>query len=135
MAKSNLKVLLVAFSTTREVDGKPRRVRFAAKSTVDLTADELETLDKLEKSTGKLHYRDPINESGTASESQPEVVETPDYAGQDVPMNRKNVDQLKAFLTHHSVTFESDASKTDLLKAAEAKQAEIDGGSGDDNGL
>lgn len=122
-----IKFLLVALSTTRKVEGETRRVRFAAKSTPDLTDDEIKMLDKLTESTGKLHYRDPVNEGGAVSASEPEVVDTPDYAGQDVAMADKSVDQLKAFLTFHSVEFKGNASKADLLKAAEEKQAEIDG--------
>lgn len=144
MAKSNLKLLLVAFTTSREVDGESRRVRFPSKSVVDLTDDELELLDKLTVQTGKLHYRDPIQEGGaTISESKPEVVEVPDYAGQDVPMDKKTVDQLKAYLGFHSVTFEADDKKDDLLKAAKAHEAgqtddksggSTDSGAGDPDG-
>ncbi len=92
-----LKKLLVAFTTNREVEGKSRRVRFEAGKVVDLTDDELELLDKLTKSTGKLHYRAPINESGgKITAAEPEIVEVPDFEGQDVPMDKKSVDQLKA---------------------------------------
>lgn len=122
-----IKFLLVALSTTRVVDGEKRKVRFSAKSTPDLTADELKMLDDLTKSTGKLHYRDPINEGGAASvtASEPTVVETPDFAGQNVPMGEKSVDQLKAFLTFHEVEFKGNASKGDLLKLATEKQTAI----------
>lgn len=125
-----LKTLLVAFSTTRAVEGsdKPKRVRFAAKSVVDLTADELKTLDDLTAKTGKLHYRDPANEGGKAIESEPEIVNVPDFAGQDVAMDKKTVDQLKAYLTFHDVEFADDALKADLLTAAKAHEADPDGG-------
>lgn len=139
MAKSNLKLLLVAFTTNRTVDGEEKRVRFAAKSVVNLTDDELQTLDKLTKATGKLHYREPIQEGGsTVSESEPEVVAVPDYAGQDVPLDKKTVDQLKAFLTFHSVPFADNANKADLQKAAtdfESDKAKVPaGGAADPDG-
>lgn len=129
------KLLLVAFTTDREVDGEVRRVRFASKSVIDLTKDEMETLDNLQKATGKLHYRDPIREGGDDAETKPEVVDVPDYAGQDVPLDKKSVDQLKAFLTFNSVTFEDNANKAALVKAATdfqtdaaKKAADPDGG-------
>lgn len=123
-----LKLLLVAFTTNRlvEVAGKEelRRVRFAAKSVVDLTADELETLEALTKSSGKLHFRDPIQEGGAKpSESTPQVVDVPDYAGQDVSIDKKSVDQLKAYLTFHDVAFDAKDSKSELLKLAQAHAA------------
>lgn len=123
MAK-NLKLLLVAFSTARVIDGVEKRVRFDAKKVVELTDEELETLDALTKATGKLHYRDPISEGGSKIvASEPEVVAVPDYAGQDVPMDDKSVDMLKAYLTFHSVEFKGNASKADLLAAAKAHEA------------
>lgn len=129
------KLLLVAFTTDREVDGEMRRVRFSSKSVVDLSKDEMETLDGLQKATGKLHYRDPIREGGDAAETKPEVVDVPDYAGQDVPLDKKSVDQLKAFLTFNSVAFEDNANKAALVKAATdfqtdaaKKAADPDGG-------
>lgn len=123
-----MKLLLVAFSTNREVDDQTRRVRFAAKSVVDLTDEEIELLDKLTKSTGKLHYRDPISEGGKVAESAPEVVHVPDYAGQDTPMAEKSVDQLKAYLTFHGVDFESGAKKADLLALAQSAGNDPDSG-------
>ena len=136
-----LKKLLVAFTTNREVEGEERRVRFAAGKVVDLTDDEMTLLDKLTVSTGKLHYRSPINEGGgKVTESEPEVVEVPDFEGQDKAMDDKNVDQLKAYLTFHSVEFESNAKKADLLELAKKHEAgEIDAGNdgapADDSGL
>lgn len=113
---ANRKLLLVAFSTAR--DGQ--RVRFASKSVVDLEDDELETLDKLTLSTGKLHYRDPIREGGDSLvPSEPEVVVVPDYAGQDVPMGEKSVPQLKAYLDFHEIGYKGNASKDDLLTLAQ----------------
>lgn len=133
-----LKLLLVAFTTTREVEGETRRVRFAAKKVVDLTSDELELLDRLTKATGKLHYRDPISEGGAkVTASEPELVELPDYAGQDVAMDKKSVDALKAYLTFHSVEFADDAKKADLLALAKQHEAgqtdDKSGGSGGGN--
>lgn len=119
-----IKLLLVAFNTTREIDGEDRRVRFAANKVADLTDDELNLLDRLTTATGKLHYRDPIQEGGQrVTASEPEVVDVPDYAGQDVAMSEKNVEQLKAYLTFHGVDFEAKATKADLLAAAKTHEA------------
>lgn len=117
-----LKTILVALTTVR--DGK--RVRFAAKSVVDLTAAEKETLDKLQVATGKLHYRDPVNEGGTVVESKPVVQgnETPSYDGEQIAVGDKSVPQLKAFLDHHKVEYKSSASKADLVKLAEGVKVE-----------
>lgn len=118
-----LKKLLVAFTTTREVDGEDRRVRFAAGKVVELTEGELELLDKLTKSTGKLHYRSPINEGGApVAAAEPEIVDVPDYDGQEVAMGDKTVDHLKAYLTFHGIEFESSAKKPELLAAATAHE-------------
>lgn len=136
-----LKKLLVAFTTNREVEGKSRRVRFAAGKVVELTDDELTLLDKLTVSTGKLHYRSPINEGGgTVTASEPEVVEVPDYEGQDKPMDDKTVDHLKAYLAFHSVDFAANANKATLLDLAKKHEAgELDNGNdgapADDSGL
>lgn len=124
-----LKTLLVAFSTVRkDDDDKDQRVRFKAGSVVDLTDGELADLQKLQDATGKLHFRDPKSEGGLAAESKPEVVDVPDYAGQDVAMDAKTVDQLKAYLTFHDVAFKGNASKDDLLKAATDHAADPDAG-------
>lgn len=123
-----LKKLLVAFTTTREVEGEDRRVRFASGKVVDLTADELETLTKLTASTGKLHFRDPVNEGGKVSADEPEVVVVPDFAGQDVAMDKKNVDHLKAYLTFNEIVFADDAKKADLLALATAPAGDPDAG-------
>lgn len=129
-----LKKLLVAFTTNREVEGETRRVRFEAGKVVDLTSDELDLMDRLTKSTGKLHYREPINEGGgKLTAAEPEIVEVPDFEGQDVPMDKKSVDQLKAYLTFNSVEFESGALKADLLDLAKKHEAgEIDAGNAGD---
>lgn len=115
------KVLLAALSTTREIDGEDRKVRFPANKVADLTKDEIELLDRLTRSSGRPHYRDPVNEDGAAV--QPEAVEGGDndeFDGQSVPMEKKSVDQLKAYLDHHGVGYDSGALKADLLKAANA---------------
>lgn len=117
-----LKTLLVAFSTTRTVDGEERRVRFKSGSVVDLTEDEMTTLDSLTEKTGKLHYRAPVNEGGKPTASEPEVVDVPDYAGQDVAIDKKTVDQLKAYLTFHSVVFDKE-DKAGLVKLAQKHEA------------
>lgn len=120
-----LKYLLCAFTTTREVEGedKPVRVRFAAKKVVNLTDDEIELLDKLTAQTGKLHYRDPVSEGGKVVASEPEVIETKDYAGQDVAMTDKTADQLKAYLTFFGVEHKGNAAKADLLALAQKHEA------------
>lgn len=123
-----LKTLLVAFSTIRAVEGKDQRVRFAAGSVVDLTADEEEDLTKLQNSTGKLHFRDPQNEGGKAVPSQPEIVDVDDFDGQKVAPDQKSVDQLKAYLTFHDVAFKGNASKADLLAAVKGHAADPDAG-------
>lgn len=130
-----LKLLLVAFTTDREIEGTSRRVRFDAGKVVDLTDDELELMDRLTKATGKLHYRDPISEGGRVVPSEPEVVSLPDYDGQDVAVADKSVDQLKAYLTFHSVEFAANAKKADLLALATAHEAGGgDSGDGDPDG-
>lgn len=122
-----LKKLLVALTTTREVEGKVRRVRFAANKVVDLTDDEVELLESLTKKTGKLHFREPIQEGkAKIAADDPEVIEVPDYDGADVPMGKKTVDQLKAYLTFHAVDFASDDAKKDLLAKAEKHEAGAD---------
>lgn len=138
-----LKLLLVSFTTNRtvEVSGTEemvsKRVRFAAKSVVDLNDDELELLDSLTVATGKLHYREPMTEGGqTITASEPVVVEVPDYAGQDVPIVNKTVDQLKAYLTFHSVEFKPGDNKADLLALAQTNEASGPAGNADlDGGL
>lgn len=130
MAKSNLKTLLVALTTSREVDGEKKRVRFKAGSTVDLTDQELEDLTKLEKSTGVLHFRDPINERAKGEE--PEVVVERAYPGEDVLMDKKTVDQLKAYLDYYKVEYADNAQKKDLLAAAEAHAETLSSGGDND---
>ena len=133
-----LKTLLVAFSTTREIDGEEKRVRFKAKSVVDLTESEIEQLEALTKATGKLHFREPIKEGGKAVADEPEVVDVPDFAGQDVAMDKKSVDQLKAYLDFHSQSYDAKATKADLLALAkkhEAGQTDDKSGGADDSGL
>lgn len=143
-----LKKLLVALTTVRavEVDGKSedRRVRFAAGKVVDLTEAELSLLDTLTKKTGKLHYRDPIQEGGgKVIASEPEVVDVPDYAGQDVLIDSKTVDQLKAYLDFHGVEYANNANKTSLVELAKQHEAgqtddksggSTDSGAGDPDG-
>lgn len=142
-----LKTILVALTTIREVDGKKKRVRFPAKSVVDLTDDEQASLQKLQDSTGKLHFRSPVNEGGKPTESKPEVVDAGEggasYEGSKVAMGDKTVAQLKAYLDHHKVDYDSSANKADLLKLAESHAAsagdededEGEGGGDPDAGL
>lgn len=143
-----LKKLLVALTTTRSVavgdKTEDRRVRFAAGKVVDLTEAELETLDRLTKATGKLHYREPIQEGGgKVVASEPEVVEVPDYAGQDVAIDSKSVDQLKAYLDFHGVEYANNANKAKLVELAKQHEAgqtddksggSTDSGAGGDDG-
>jgi hypothetical protein len=62
------KFLLVGLNTSRKEGDKNKRVRLAAKQTHDLTADEIKLLDRLTAKTGKLHYRDPVNESAGSND-------------------------------------------------------------------
>jgi hypothetical protein len=138
-----LKTILVALTTIRPhpETGKPRRVRFPAGSVVDLTSDELETFDRLQRKTGKLHYRKPLSEGGQARESAPEVPTTQDakkakaqiaaddgedYAGESVEIADKTVTQLKAYLDFHNVDYPADAKKAVLLALAKSKAAQAD---------
>lgn len=119
-----LKTLLVAFSTERPVEEgskEMKRVRFKSGSVIDLTDKELKGLEALEKSTGKLHMRDPKSEGGEAVASEPEVVVVPDYAGQDVAIDAKTVDQLKAYLVFYQT--EPKGNKDDLVKQAREVEA------------
>jgi len=119
------KVLLTNLKTVR--DGKS--VTLPANKAADLNDEELELLDKLTKQTGRPHYRDPINESARA---EAEVDGDDDgglpgvFDGSTVPMDSKTVAQLKAYLDHNEVDYDSDANKAELLKIAKAHEA--DGG-------
>ena len=124
------KTLLVALTTNRTTDGESKRVRFAAGQTVNLTKAELEMLDKMTVSTGVLHYRDPVNESAT--DDGEEIAERK-FIGENVAIGKKNVDQLKAFLTFYKVEFADDASKADLQTAAGAVDVEAAKGDDDDS--
>lgn len=124
-----VKVLLTQLSTTR--DGK--RVKFEAKQAVDLTKAELDTLDRLTASTGRPHYRDPINEKvkgETPAVVDDETDEGADDEGADdgegKTLDEMTVAELKAYLDEAEVEYDSDAKKADLLKAAKAH--ETDGG-------
>lgn len=136
MAKSNIKTLLVAFTTFRTIEGNKKRVRFSSGQTVDLTDAELEQLEALTKSTGKLHFRDPVNERVAVAE-EPEVFGAGDeFEGQSVAIGLKTVPQLKAFLDFNEVAYAGNASKVDLVELANGVKA--DGGEGDgdpDSGL
>lgn len=137
------KMLLVALTTNRDVEvgGKKesRRVRFAANKVVDLTSEEMKILDDLTKSTGKLHYRDPIQEGGSRPvAADPEIIDLPDYAGQDVAIEDKSVAQLKAYLTFHGVSFGNNDKRDDLVAAArkhESGQGEDKSGGSTDSGV
>jgi len=133
MAKSNIKTLLVAFTTFRDVGGNKKRVRFSSGQTVELTDPELEQLEALTKSTGKLHFRDPVNERVVVEE--PEVFGAgEEFDGQSVAMDLKTVAQLKAFLDFNDIAYAGNASKADLL--ALAGDVKPEGGSDDpDSGL
>lgn len=130
-----LKLLLVAFTTNREIEGKAKRVRFAPGKVVDLLDDEIELLENLTKATGKLHFREPISEGGTAVASEPEIVQVPDFEGQSVPLSEKTVDQLKAYLTFHSVEFPASANKAALLELATKHESGDDDSADPDSGL
>lgn len=136
-----LKTILVALTTIRAIDGKDVRVRFAAKSVVDLSDAEQASLQKLQDATGKLHFRDPVNEGGKVQESKPQVIGSADsgasYEGSNVAIGDKSVQQLKAYLDHYSVEYKGNASKADLVTLAETHAATAGGGSsgeGDNGG-
>lgn len=118
------KFLLVALTTTRKVEGEDKKVRFPAKSVQDLTKAEIQMLDKLEESTGKPHYREPKNE--VLDDDDDDGAGEDQFLGEGVAIGKKNVDQLKAYLTFHEVEFADDASKADLVKLAQAKADELD---------
>lgn len=121
-----IKKLLVGFTTVR--NGK--RTRFAAGKTVELTAEELELLEKLTKQTGTLHFRSPVNEVADRGVAAADV----DYDGADVDLEDKTVAQLKAMLDFNGVTYTKTATKAELLELA----SDADGNDGDgdpDSGL
>jgi hypothetical protein len=126
------KLLLVILNTDRKIDGEMRRVKFKPKTVVDLTDDEIATLDNLEKATGVAHYREPTREG--VEDAAPEVVELPDYAGQDTPIAEKNVEQLKAYLDFFEIAYKGNDSKATLTAAAE-KHAAGDNADDKDGGL
>lgn len=122
------KHLLVRFTTERDVDGTSRKVTFPAKSTVSLTEDEIDLLDRLTRRTGKLHYREPVREGrGRSAEIDftPFVAPSaPGFAGADVPVTKKTIAQLKAFIEAHDETPAGD-SKKDLLAQAQEIEARL----------
>ncbi len=124
-----LKTILVSLTTTR--DGA--RVRFPAKSVVDLTDDEQATLQSLQNTTGKLHFREPVNEGGKIVESKPQVISgggnAAEYEGSKVAIGDKSVAQLKAYLDHFKVEYTNSAAKADLVTLAETHAAAV----GDDD--
>ena len=105
MAKKHL---LVALTTVR--DGK--RVRFAARSTQNLTDAEIEQMDALTKRTGKLHYREPVNES--AAEDGPEAV------AEELTDAQKFVDRNANEITDDEI---ASLSAEDRAAAYEAEEA------------
>jgi hypothetical protein len=115
------KFLLVALNTTREVEGKRRKVRLGARTVQDLNAEEIDLLDRLTKRTGKLHYRDPVNED--AAVAGPETTGGP---AEGFNADDATVAQLKDYLDENSVEYDADAKKADLQAAV--KQHQADGG-------
>lgn len=127
MAKGKRVYMLTALTTVRD----DTRVRFGANTVQTLTGDEIELLDKLEKSTGKPQYRAPRDESGRGADTETDNGSADDsddeFAGQSVAMADKTVDQLKAYLDHNEVAYDATAKKPDLFKIAKAHE--------DDQGL
>lgn len=111
------KMLLAALTTTRGEGDDEKKVRFAAKTVQNLTKDEIELLDKLTASTGRPHYRDPVNED--APEDGPEVETSTAFDGENVAMEDKTVAHLKAYLDHNKVAYDATDTKPDLLKKAQ----------------
>lgn len=131
MSKTFVK-LLVAMTTIREIDGKERRVRFKAGSKVDLTEQEFSTLENLTRTTGTLHFEElEGGDVRPAGPDQGEIVQIPEYAGHDVPLNRKSVPLLKAYLDFRGIAYEAGATKGALLELA--SQAATPGGDGADD--
>lgn len=128
------KFLLVALTTTREIGGVQKRVRFPAKSTQDLTKKELAELDALTETTSKLHYRDPVDESGKAADTDDDDGEQELFAGASVDMEDKTVTHLKAYLDHFEVEYEDKANKAALKALAEAHADEAADGDADPDG-
>lgn len=60
------KVLLSRF--TRPAKGGGTETLMPNGQAVDLSADDIKTLDRLSKVTGKRYYRDPVNESAAEDE-------------------------------------------------------------------
>lgn len=118
------KVLLASLSTIR--DGE--KVRFPANQVADVTKDEIKLLDRMTATTGRPHYRDPVNEGGDSGDDEGRQGggENDAFDGESVEMDDKNVDQLKAYLDHNSVSYETGDKKADLLKRAKAHES--DGG-------
>jgi len=111
------KVLLTNLTTTRN----KKRVTFKAGETVELTKDELSTLDDLATKTRKPQYRNPANEIVNPASVESEEDESEDEGeGEDemVDLDSMNVKALKAYLDENEVEYDADALKADLLAAA-----------------
>lgn len=104
------KVLLCRF--TREgKDGKPETL-MPDGSAVDLSADDIKTLDRLTESTGKRYYRDPVNESAAADE-RPDDGGEPTLAEQFVNRNLSDI-------TDDNIAALSDEQRTAVIEAEKA---------------
>lgn len=129
------KVLLTNLTTVR--DGKRVRLSPKSKKAVDLTAEEIDLLDRLTEQTGRPHYRDPVNEieddedfdlggDGDGDENDGDDENNDEFDGESVAVDEKSVPQLKAYLDHNEVEYPASANKAALLKLAKAHEA--DGG-------
>lgn len=104
------KVLLTRF--TREgKDGKPEQLMPDGKA-VDLSKDDIATLDRLTAATGKRYYRDPVNESASEDE-RPDDGGEPTFAENFANRNLSDI-------TDENIVALSDE---DLSAVIEAEQA------------
>lgn len=132
------KVLLARF--TRGKKGGGTETLLPDGKAVDLSADDLKTLDRLAEVTGKRYYRDPVNESATEDE-RPDADE-PTFAETFVDRNLSEIsdDDISALGADNlSAVIEAEKAgrnRKSLVERLEAAAAAGSGGGGDkDEGL
>lgn len=118
------KVLLARF-TREKADGKEGDTETLMPGPANLTKDDMATLDKLTKSTGKQYYRDPINEVPEGSET----------GVSDVSVDDMTAAQLRDYLDENDIEYPSGAKKPDLLALAKGEPAGDEDGAEKDAGL
>lgn len=106
-----MKVLLARF-TRAKADGEDGETETLLPNgkPVDLTKEDLATLDNLSKSTGKRYYRDPVNEGGATDEA---------LGGDDFTMPTKTADlnALGERLRVDLSTAKNNGERAELLQA------------------